>query len=129
MIFVKKKIMIFFLIIFLVLFLLAYFFFWQSKRDFGKEEVQQQIDIRNTDSKTLIRYNLGLYAIATDDYIIEGDILVNYGTISKLTDGIPTIDLQTNDNNFLNASIVRVSYEELVVKNKDYFYKFYRVGD
>ena len=144
----NKKIMIFFLTVFGSLLLLATFLF--IKNQGGQEVIEEEpkikepqnsndyIKIADADLKsdkadvhTLVKYGLGLYGLATDDYEIEGDLLVNYGTISKLTDveNIPINELETNSRRFYGAIIVRISYEELVVQQDDVVYKFYRIGD
>ncbi len=145
----NKKIMIIVLSLFGCLFILATVLFISNKNEEnpGIVEESKEIEPQNSnqyikiddanlsstkaDVHTLVKYSLGLYAKATDNYEIEGDILVNYGNISKLTnkDNIPINELETNSKEFLNASIVRYSYEQLVIKNNDDFYKFYRIGD
>ena len=146
----NKKIMIIVLSLFGCLFIVATVLFISNKNEENpeiikepKEVVEPQnsnqyvkiddVNLSSTkaDVHTLVKYSLGLYAKATDNYEIEGDILVNYGNIDKLTDkeSIPINDLATNSIEFLNASIVRYSYDELVIKKDDDFYKFYRIGD
>ena len=146
----NKKIMIIVLSLFGCLFIVATILFISNKNEENPEIIKEpkevvepqnsnqyvKIDDANlsstkADVHILIKYSLGLYAKATDNYEIEGDILVNYGNISKLTakDNIPINDLETNSEEFLNASIVRYSYDELVIKKNNDFYKFYRIGD
>ncbi len=146
----NKKIMIIVLSLFGCLFIVATVLFISNKNEENSgiiEEPKEIIEPQNSnqyvkiddanlsstkaDVHTLIKYSLGLYAKAVDNYEIEGDILVNYGKISKLTakDNIPINDLETNSEEFLNASIVRYSYDELVIKKDNDFYKFYRIGD
>lgn len=146
----NKKIMIIVLSLFGCLFIVATVLFISNKNEENPEIIKEpkevvepqnsnqyvKIDDANlsstkADVHILIKYSLGLYAKATDNYEIEGDILVNYGNISKLTakDNIPINDLETNSEEFLNASIVRYSYDELVIKKNNDFYKFYRIGD
>ena len=145
----NKKIMIIVLSLFGCLFILATVLFISNKNEEnpGIVEESKEIEPQNSnqyikiddanlsstkaDVHTLVKYSLGLYAKATDNYEIEGDILVNYGNISKLTnkDNIPINELETNSKEFLNASIVRYSYEQLVIKKNNDFYKFYRIGD
>ncbi len=146
----NKKIMIIVLSLFGCLFIVATVLFISNKNEENPEIIKEpkevvepqnsnqyvKIDDANlsstkADVHILIKYSLGLYAKATDNYEIEGDILVNYGNIDKLTDkeSIPINDLETNSIEFLYASIVRYSYDELVIKKDDDFYKFYRIGD
>lgn len=146
----NKKIMIIVLSLFGCLFIVATVLFISNKNEENPEIIKEpkevvepqnsnqyvKIDDANlsstkADVHILIKYSLGLYAKAVDNYEIEGDILVNYGNISKLTakDNIPINDLETNSEEFLNASIVRYSYDELVIKKNNDFYKFYRIGD
>ena len=146
----NKKIMIIVLSLFGCLFIVATVLFIINKNEENSgiiEEPKEVIEPQNSnqyvkiddanlsstkaDVHILIKYSLGLYAKAVDNYEIEGDILVNYGNISKLTakDNIPINDLETNSEEFLNASIVRYSYDELVIKKNNDFYKFYRIGD
>ena len=146
----NKKIMIIVLSLFGCLFIVATVLFISNKNEENSgiiEEPKEIIEPQNSnqyvkiddanlsstkaDVHILIKYSLGLYAKATDNYEIEGDILVNYGNISKLTnkDNIPINELETNSKEFLNAFIVRYSYDELVIQKDDDVYKFYRIGD
>ena len=142
--------MIFFLSVFGVLALGATFLFFSNRKDDEViEEVKEEekfepqnsnyyinIDDTNLESDkadvhTLIKYSLGLYGLAIDDYEIEGDMINSYGKINKITDkeNIPINDLETNSREFLNSEIVRISYDEIIVKKNKNFYKFYRIGD
>ena len=144
----NKKIMIFILSLFGALTLLATIFFFGNKNeDVVKNEEPKVVEPQNRDSYVkisdtdlssskadvhiLIKYSLGLYAKATDNLEIEGDLLVNFGTIDKLTDSdnVPINDLETNSKEFYKAIIVRYSYDELIVQKDDLVYRFYRIGD
>ena len=146
----NKKIMIIVLSLFGCLFIVATVLFISNKNEENPEIIKEpkevvepqnsnqyvKIDDANlsstkADVHILIKYSLGLYAKATDNYEIEGDILVNYGNISKLTakDNIPINDLETNDEDFYGAYIVRYSYEELIIQKDKNVYRFYRIGD
>ncbi len=89
------------------------------------------ISSSNADIHILVKYSQGLYAKATDNSEIEGDLLKNYGTINKLTnkENIPINELETNSEEFLHAFIVRYSNDELVIQKDEEIYKFYRIGD
>lgn len=145
----NKKIIIIVASIFAFLVILAtILFFSNSKNETNNEEEQPEVvepqnnnsyvkiaDSNLTSDKAdvhiLIKYSLGLYALATDNLGIEGDILYNFGTIEKLTneENIPINDLETNSKDFYKASIVRYSYDELIINQDDDYYRFYRIGD
>ena len=130
----NKKIIIIVLSLFSCLFLFAAILYISNKDDQNPavinevEELDHYLKIddanlnsSNADVHTLVKYSKGLYAKATDNYEIEGDLLVSLGTINKLTDSdnIPIYNLETNNKDFLNASIIRSSYKELIIQKDE----------
>ncbi len=75
----------------------------------------------NVDKNTLIKFNDYLYALATKDIIIEGDLLYTWGYIDYLTDkeNVPIRNSETNDVNYLGLKVVRFSYDELIVEKNN----------
>ncbi len=72
-------------------------------------------------TEKLIKYDNFLFGKALGDYEIEGDLFEAIGTVSKLTDfeNIPIYNGETNAYEAYQATIYRVTKDELVVQYAD----------